>query len=135
MTEDNYARYTRMMVGGAALILVAIAVLHATGYFQVRELVAQPSIPEPWREGIRAVWLAYAAHLFLIAGILAYATARPRAVPGPVLVMCGLVPAIDALLLLTFIGGYLGNGLLGLSAVMVLGAAARGLKPLAPTTA
>lgn len=134
MSEPRYAYYTRMMLGGAALILVVTAVMHGSSFFKVDALIAQPAIPDPWRDDVRALWLVYSVHLVLVAAILAYAALHPRAIPGTLLVLCGLFPAVDALLLVVFIGGVYGNVLLGLASVLVFGAAARGTTPIAQTS-
>lgn len=131
MSGRKYEFYTRLMLVGAAAILVAMALLHGSGFFQVGELLRQPAIPEPWSAGMRAVWLLYSAHLVLLAAILTYAAIRRHAIAAPLLMLCGLFPALDALLLLVYVGGFLGNGLLALAAVLIFGAVARGTTPLA----
>lgn len=131
MTGRKYEFYTRMMLVGAAVILFVTALLHGSGFFQVGELLAETTIPEPWREGIRAVWVVYSVHLVLLAAILAYAAIRRHAIAAPLLMLCGLFPALDAVLLLLYVGGFVGNGLLALAAVLVFGAVARGTTPLA----
>jgi uncharacterized membrane protein YhaH (DUF805 family) len=130
MTMAKYDLYTRMMLGGAALVLLAVALLHASGYSNMTNLISQPAIPNPWREGIRGVWVAYSLHLLLIAAMLIHAALRPRALSGPVLMLCAAFPVVDALLFTTFVGGFFFNALLGLASVLVFGAVARGTEPV-----
>lgn len=130
MTAAKFARYTRMMLVGAAVILILTAALHGAAVLQLDRLISGPAVSELMRSAVRAVWLLYASHLVLIAAILIYAALRPGAVTGPLLVLCGLVPAVDALVTLTFVGAFPGNALLGLAAVLVFGAVARGTTPI-----
>lgn len=130
MTAAKYARYTRLMLVGAAVSLVATAALHGSAVLELERLLTAPAISELARSAFRAVWILYSSHLVLIAAMLAYAAARPGAVTGPLLFICGLVPAIDALVLLAFVGAFPGNGLLGLATVLVFGAVARGTTPI-----
>lgn len=129
MTAAKYARYTRLMLVGAAVILIVTAALHGTAVLQLDHLISGATVSEFMRSAFRAVWLLYASHLVLVAAILIYAALRPGAVTGPLLFICGLVPAIDALVLLVFVGAFPGNGLLGLAAVLIFGAVARGTTP------
>ena len=46
-------------------------------------------------------------------------------VAGPVLLLCGLVPALDAVLILVYVGGFVIPMLLAFAAVLVFGAVAR----------
>lgn len=130
MTAAKYARYTRLMLVSAAVILIVTAALHGAAVLQLDRIISVPAISELMRSAFRAVWLLYSSHLVLIATILIYAAARPGAVTGPLLFICGLVPAIDALVTLAFVGAFPGNGLLGLAAVLVFGAVARGTTPI-----
>lgn len=126
MTAARFERYTRLMLAGAAAILVASAVLHGLAFSRIDSLVGHAEMPEIWRDALRVVWIIYSAHLLLIAAMLAYAAGRSHAVPGALLMICGLIPAIDALLMLIYVGDFIGTLLLGLAAVLVFGAVARG---------
>jgi hypothetical protein len=128
MTAAKYAHYTRLMLVGAAVLLIVTAALHATAVLQLDHLVPGPSVSG--RVYFRSIWLLYAAHLVLVSAILIYAALRPNAVTGPLLVLCGLIPAVDALVMLAFVGAFPGNALLALASVLVFGAVARGTTPL-----
>lgn len=128
MTAATYARYTRLMLVSAAVLLTVTAALHATAVLQLDHLVPGPSVSG--RIYFRAIWLLYASHLVLLAAILIYAALRPGAVTGPLLVLCGLIPAVDALVMLAFVGAFPGNALLALAAVLVFGSVARGTTPI-----
>jgi hypothetical protein len=125
MSLAKFQRYTRLMLGGAALILVLMASLHGTGFAEVDAHLVHAPMPEIWRNAVRVVWIMYSAHLLLIAGILTYAALSSAPVPGPVLMLCGAIPALDALLMLFYVGGFIGTLVLGLAAALVFGAVAR----------
>jgi hypothetical protein len=130
MNPAKYDFNTRLMLGGAALLLLAVALLHGFGYGEITGVAELPRLRNPWREGLRGIWVVHSVNLLIVGTMLAYAALRPHAFTGPVLVLCGLFPAIDALLLIAFVGGFFANALLGLAAVLVFGAAARGTTPL-----
>lgn len=130
MSAAKYAHYTRMMLAGAAVILIVTAALQSSDTLQIDRTLTTPAVPHAVHSALRAVWLLYAFHLVLLAAILFYAAARPGAVTGPLLVLCGMVPAIDALVMLAFMGAFPANGLLALAAVLVFGAVARGTTPI-----
>lgn len=125
MSLAKFQRYTRLMLGGAATLLVVTASLHGTGFAEVDPHLVHAPMPEIWRNAVRVVWIMYAAHLLLIAAVLAYAALSTAQVPGPVLMLCGALPALDALLLLFYVGGFIGTLFLGLAAALVFGAVAR----------
>ena len=52
------------------------------------------------------------------------AAARPEWVGRPILAVAGFVPVADTILLLTFVGVFVGSVVLGLSALLVIGGAA-----------
>jgi len=126
MTAARFERYTRMMLAGAAAILVALAALHGFGFGAIDNLLTHADLPESWRDALRFIWIAYAAHLLLLAAILAYSAGRGHAVPGALLLICGLIPTVDAVLMLLYLGDFIGTSLLGFAAVLVFGAVARG---------
>ncbi len=125
MSLAKFQRYTRLMLGGAATILVVMASLHGTGFAEIDAHLLHAPMPEIWRNAVRVVWIMYAAHLLLIAAILAYAALSHATVPGPVLMVCAVIPALDALLMLYYVGGFIGTLILGLASALVFGAVAR----------
>jgi hypothetical protein len=131
MSAAKYQRYTRLMLIGAAAILIVTAALHGTGLPVLERQVTPAELPGIWRDALRAIWILYALHLVLVASILVYAVARPGAVSATVLVLCGLIPALDAIALLLFVGPFPGNALLAIAAVLTFGAAARGTSSVA----
>ncbi len=126
VTAARFERYTRMMLAGAAAILVALAALHGFEFGPLEELLTDAGLPDTWRDAMRVVWILYSAHLLLIAAMLAYSAGRSHAVPGALLMICGLIPALDALLMLIYVGDFIGTLLLGFAAVLIFGAVARG---------
>ena len=125
MTSAKFERYTRLMLACAAAILVVTAALHGTGFAEIDGHLTHAAMPEIWRAAVRVIWIIYSVHLLLLAALLAYAALPHAAVSSPVLMFCGLVPALDALLLVFYVGGFIATALLGLAAALVFGAVAR----------
>lgn len=86
----------RILSAAAAILLVATAAFHATGYSDVLNAVAVPGVPEFLRKTSPGLWLFFSWHLFAVA--VAASWAALRAVPSarPLLVFCAALVAVDA---------------------------------------
>ncbi|NJO12700.1 MAG: hypothetical protein HC872_03645 [Gammaproteobacteria bacterium] len=118
-----------MLACAAALLLLA-AILHFADYAEADRLITHASMAETWRDALRGAWILYASHLVIIAAVCAYACSRPGVVAAPLLILCGLVPALDAIVSLFFLAGFVPPMLLGFAAVLIFGAVARGTMTL-----
>jgi len=125
MSAEKFERYTRLMLAGAAAMLVLTVALHAIDYPEIDRLLLHSSIPEIWRSSVRVVWILYGTHLLIVAAVFGYACARPTALAGPWLMLCGLIPALDAVFLLIYVGSFTAPMLLAFAAVLAFGAVAR----------
>lgn len=110
----------------AALLLLAVAVFHFTGYFTA-SLAAQNSGLSPWfQQAFRALWLGFSLQGVVLGLVVLLAALRPRWVSPPVAVICGLLPVVNGILLFHFLASALGTSVLILTALLlVTGAALR----------
>jgi hypothetical protein len=117
-------RFSRWAFGLAGILMIVMAALNAAGYGQIARLLSSSGIPAAWLGGIKGLWLIYSIHLIIVGTLFLMAAARPEWVGRPILAVAGFVPVADTILLLTFVGVFVGSVVLGLSALLVIGGAA-----------
>ncbi len=100
-------------------ILIITALLHGAGYTSVLRAMDKAGMQPEWAAGIRALWSIFSVHLLIVGAIFTVAAARPAMVDSRMLAVCGLIPAIDTVLLLISVGIFVGSVLLGLAALVV----------------
>lgn len=101
--------------------MIAMAALHGTGYGQIARLLSSSGLPPAWLGGIKGLWLIYSIHLIIVGMLFLAAAARPDLIGRPILAIAGLVPVADTIVLLAFVGMFVGTVALGLSALLVIG--------------
>lgn len=110
----------RCLAIAAAVVLVATAALHASGYGVVSRTIGGSGVSPAFATALRALWLMYAFHLVIVAvvAILASGATADRRI----LLACALVPAADAAILLRFVGLFVGSSSLAAAAVLLVAA-------------
>ncbi len=114
--RENSSRWT---LGAAGIIMVATAGLHAMGYRPLAQQLTASNINKAWIAGVEGLWLIFSLHLVILGALFLAAAVRPTGVSGTVLVIAGLVPAADTVMLFTFVGVFVGTILLGIAALLV----------------
>lgn len=107
----------RALLAISGLVLLGTAALHGSGFPQVTALLATSGIDAAWAGGMRGLWLIYALHLGIVGIIVLAAAAKPEVASRGLLIALGLIPALDALVLLSTIGVFPGNVLLTIAAL------------------
>lgn len=121
--RENLSRWA---LGAAGIIMVGTAGLHAIGYRPLAQQLAASNIHEAWAAGVRGLWLIFSLHLVILGGLLMTAAVTPTGVSRKVLVIVGLLPAADTVMLFSFVGVFVGTILLSVAALLVyLGVALR----------
>ena len=118
MAESS--RVSRWLIAGAGTLLVATAAVHAAGYPSVSTTVLTSGLSPPLIAAVRALWLMFSVHLVLLAIVVILA----GGVPGGrrIVLACALIPAADTVLLLRFVGVFVGAvSLAAATALLVLG--------------
>lgn len=119
-TERNRSRWPLL---AAAVVLVATAALHATGYRPLVAQLAASAIQPAWLAGVKGLWLVFSCHLVLLATALIVVALRPAGAAPLLLVVLALIPAVDTLTLLWFVGIFPGTVALALVTVLMLAGA------------
>lgn len=108
---------------GSSAALIAIAVYYFFGYLGVSIAVGNNGLKPYYVQSIRALWLGFCLQSGLLGLLFALAALRPHAVSRPVMVICGLLPMFEAVLLFSFTGSFVGMLLVSGAALLVLLAA------------
>ncbi len=120
----NRERTARGLVVIASLILFASAALHDfTGYPMLSRALATANL-KPFLQGsFRAFWLLVAWHWIAIGVIALVVSYRGTKLRRFVVLMCGLLPLVDAIGTIIAVGLFFGNATLSLAALALLAAA------------
>jgi hypothetical protein len=119
VTTSHNMNVSRWAIGAAGVILVGTACLHAIGYRPLIEQLAASSIHPAWLAGLKGLWLVFSLHLIILGALFLAAAIRPSWVTKPVLLIAGLVPATDTVVLFAFVGVFMGTVFLGFAALLV----------------
>lgn len=106
----------------AAVLLIATAAFHATGYPSVSRGIASSAASAFVKAAVPTLWLFFSWHLVAVAlGVLGAALALGRAA-RPVLVACAVVIAVDLGWVFSIAGLFAGTVLLFVAAACTLAA-------------
>jgi len=129
---QNRKRIAQALAAIGSLVLFISAALHGIG--GVREgfgALRGTGLPHPLISAFEAVWL-FASWHWIAVGVLALIAAFARTSPRrTILLLCGLVPLVDAVGAYYALGLFIGDELLAVAALAFLASAA--LFPPAPT--
>jgi len=106
----------RWLAIAAAAVLVATAAIHGSGYASVSTAVGARGLNPALGDALRAVWLMISFHLVLLAIVVIVASGVERG--RRIVLACALIPAADTVLLLHFVGVFVGS--LALAAATLL---------------
>jgi len=122
---QNRRRIAQALVALGSLVLFIGAALHGiAGYRIAFGAVQGADIPHPILSAFKAVWLFVSWHwiaMDIFALIAAFARTSPR---RTILLLCGLVPLVDAAGAYSAIGFFIGDELLTVAALAFLTSAA-----------
>jgi hypothetical protein len=110
---------SRFALGAAGIIMVVTAGLHAVGYIPLTRELAGSNLGSFWLAGVKGLWLVFSMHLVIVGVLFIAAAIAPWVAGRLVLSIAGLVPAGDTLMLLAFVGVFIGTIFLGVAAVLV----------------
>ncbi len=107
-------RIFKWCMAGAALIIAGVAV-----YFLVLYVAASTALGDI----ARAMWIAFCMQLALLAAVLLYAAAHPRAISRQIVAVLAFMPMLSTLMLFWFAASRAGGLALGIAAALMLMAA------------
>ncbi len=108
----------RWLVVAAAVVLFATAAFHATGYASVSNAIVASGAKPALVAAVQALWLMFSLHLIVIGMVVILASGAPGA--RRVVLACALFPALDTLLLLRFVGLFVGTVALAAAAALLV---------------
>jgi len=114
--RDKSSRWT---VGSAGVVMIVTAGFHAAGYRPLVEQLAASNIQAAWLAGVKGLWLVFSLHLVIVGSLFLLAGIRPGCVGKTVLLIAGLVPVGDAIVLFSFVGIFVGTVALALAALLL----------------
>lgn len=109
---------SRWAVAGAGIIVVITAGIHALGYPSVGTQLAASGLDPVWRSGIKGLWFIFSLHLVIVGALFLAASVRPADVSRVVLIITALVPTVDAVMLYSFVGVFIGTVALAIAALL-----------------
>ncbi len=108
-----------MLIAAAALL--ALAIYYFITYGSIAFAVGRsPDLSLFHQNSIRGLWLTFASQSLLFALLYFLVALRPRSVSREVIVICGLLQLIAAVLILFFSGSRLAMYLLAITTLFVL---------------
>ena len=118
-------KLARILAGIAAVVLVARAAFHSTGYLNVSKAVSASGIPKFIRQTLPGLWLFFAWHLLALAAAAGWAAFRASPSARPLVVFCTAVVGVDTAFVFSQAGLFAGTLMLAGAAVCLLLAALR----------
>lgn len=114
------SKLARLLLLGGALLLLAVTVLHSAGYVTAAIALANSSLAPDLKAAFKGLWLGFSLQGLVTALVVGVAAVWPRSVSSAVLLICALLPTLNAALLINFLGSFWGGLVLALGALLVL---------------
>lgn len=115
----------RILTALAAIVLVATAAFHATGYGAIVDTVATSAISPFFRKALPGIWLFFSWHLVALAFGLGWASLRGSGSARPLVSFIAILACADTLFVFSLAGLFAGTVLLSGAAICVVIAAVR----------
>ncbi len=101
-----------MLIAATALLIVGL--FYLIRFWDASIAFANSGMQPFYRQTARALWLGFCLQAGLLAVLFSIAALHPRAISRPMLVICGLMPICQGVLMLTLM-----HSLLGLAALTI----------------
>jgi hypothetical protein len=113
----------RTLLGVAAFILIASALLHASAYGTVDAGVAASGLAPLLGNSYRALWIADSTTVFTVGIVAAMLAFRPALAAASLVVVLAVIPAATAVCIYHFLGAFPPGHLMVTAAVLMAVAA------------
>lgn len=114
------SKLARLLLLGGAVILLLVAVLHTFGYVTTAIAVSNSGLSPELKSAVKALWLGFSLQAAVMGLVILIAAWKPSSVSSAVLLICALLPTLNAALLFKFVGSFYGAVMLAAGAVLVL---------------
>ncbi|MEP7312392.1 MAG: hypothetical protein ABI859_07405 [Pseudomonadota bacterium] len=118
--RGNLFKYS-MLIGAFALL--GVAAYYFTTYISLSIALKNSSLVPFYNQSIRAMWLGFCLQACLLGALYLLVAFRPHAISRPVIIICGLLPMVEAVLTFSYTGSFVAMWLLTIAALFVLLAA------------
>ena len=118
-------RVPRVLAGIAAIVLVATAAFHATGYRPIVDGVSASALSPFFRRALPGIWLFFSWHLVALAVGLGWASIRGSSSARPLVWFIAVIVCVDTLFVFSLAGLFAGTVLLSFAAIGLVIAAVR----------
>ena len=109
----------KVLAIGGALLLVATAALHLSGYREMAAQLQSAALPEFWQKALQATWVFFSVQLVIIAAAVA-AQFAGRVTPNrAVLVVCGALLVGNVIVLAIWLGVFIGTVAIAMAALTI----------------
>lgn len=108
----------RLVTAIGSVVLFASAIFHGTGYIPLAHRIQAAAIPSPLDGILKASWLTFSVQ-FLALAVIAF-LARKMERGGWIVLLCAAFLAVDAIILLCFLGPFVGVYLLAVVIALFL---------------
>ena len=115
----------RILAALAAIVLVATAAFHATGYGAIVDAVGASAMSSFFRKALPGIWLFFSWHLVALAFGLGWASMRGSGSARPLVSFIAILTCVDTLFVFSLAGLFAGTVLLAGAAVSAVIAAVR----------
>lgn len=99
----------RVLGIGGALILVATAALHLSGYGELTKQLQDSPLPEFWRAAVKATWVFFSVELVIIAAAVAAQFVQRGAANRAVLLVCMALLVGTVVVMFVWLGLFIGT--------------------------
>ena len=94
---------------GGALLLVATAALHLSGYGELSNQLRAAALPEFWRAAVQATWVFFSVQLVIVAAAVAAQFASRGVANRAVLLICVALLVGNVAVLVVWLGLFIGT--------------------------
>lgn len=99
-------KVARWFTGAGSFVLLASAIFHATGYLPLVKRIAANGVAYPLDGILKSTWLTFSVQLMMLAVIALVASRSERG--GWIVLLCAASTGLTGLILLRFLGPFLG---------------------------
>ena len=109
---------------GGALLLVATAALHLAGYREAANQLQNAGLPEFWQNAMEGTWVFFSVQLVIIAAAVASQFTNRAPANRAVLFMCVAMLAGNVIVLVAWLGFFIGTVAIATATLAIGGATA-----------
>ncbi len=117
-------RTSRFLLALSSIISALGGGMHAAAFRKALVAIDASNLPRFYGGSSKGLWLADSATLFILAVIFGLIAAKPSVASRPLVILVALIPAATAIMIYTFLGGFIAGHILLAIALLAIAAAA-----------